>query len=147
MAGDEFFSNHFSNTSESAAISANEVRLFGAVHSVSSQLGRPVYLVGGYVRDMLLGRPNNDIDFVTLGGGIEFANAVAMSLGVSKVAVFKNFGTAQFHFEGMEIEFVGARRESYRRNSRKPIVEDGTLEEDLLRRDFTINATLRHAKL
>ena len=67
MAGDEFFSNHFSNTSESAAISANEVRLFGAVHSVSSQLGRPVYLVGGYVRDMLLGRPNNDIDFVTLG--------------------------------------------------------------------------------
>ena len=92
MAGDEFFSNHFSNTSESAAISANEVRLFGAVHSVSSQLGRPVYLVGGYVRDMLLGRPNNDIDFVTLGGGIEFANAVAMSLGVSKVAVFKNFG-------------------------------------------------------
>ena len=140
MEGNEFFPTHFPNLSEGTVISANEVRLFSAVHSVSSQLGRPVYLVGGYVRDMLLGRPNNDIDFVTLGGGIEFANAVAKSLGVNKVAVFKNFGTAQFHFEGMEIEFVGARKESYRRNSRKPIVEDGTLEEDLLRRDFTVNA-------
>lgn len=123
-----------------AEFSASEVKLFTAVHAVSAQLEKSVYVVGGYVRDMLLGRPNSDVDFVTLGAGIEFATAVAKELGVRKVAVFKNFGTAQFHYEDMEVEFVGARRESYRRNSRKPIVEDGTLEDDLLRRDFTINA-------
>lgn len=139
MMAAETFSTRFL-TASGASISDAEVRLFAAVHAVSKQTGRPVYLVGGYVRDMLLGRANNDIDFVTLGGGIEFANAVAKTLGLFKVVVFKNFGTAQFHYEGMEIEFVGARKESYRRNSRKPIVENGSLEDDLLRRDFTINA-------
>ncbi len=140
MLSEETFSTNSFIRATEVAISDSEVRLFSAVYAASQQLNKAVYLVGGYVRDMLLGRENNDIDFVTLGGGIEFADTVAKALGVNKVAVFKNFGTAQFHYEGMEIEFVGARKESYRRNSRKPIVEDGTLEEDLLRRDFTINA-------
>lgn len=121
-------------------LSSVETRLFEAVCLVAEQLGREVFLVGGYVRDLLLGRPNSDIDFVTIGTGIQFAKAVASSLHVDKVVVFKNFGTAQFRYAGVEVEFVGARRESYRRDSRKPLVEDGTLEEDLLRRDFTINA-------
>lgn len=124
---------------EGYPISEHEYALFQAVRKVSEVLGKSVYVVGGYVRDMLLGRPNSDIDFVTLGAGIEFANAVARLLGVQRVVVFKNFGTSQFRYADIEVEFVGARRESYRRNSRKPIVEDGTLEEDLLRRDFTIN--------
>ena len=125
---------------ETFRLSPAEVRLFEAVTLVSERLGREVFLVGGYVRDLLLGRANSDIDFVTIGAGIEFAKAVAACLHLDKVVVFKNFGTAQFRYEGIEVEFVGARRESYRRESRKPIVEDGTLEEDLLRRDFTINA-------
>lgn len=116
-------------------------RIFRHVGSVADAMGRECYVVGGYVRDLFLQRPSKDIDFVTVGSGIEVAEAVAATLGRgARLSVFKNFGTAQVHYHGEEFEFVGARRESYRRDSRKPIVEDGTLDDDLSRRDFTINA-------
>ena len=110
------------------------------VKNVAEQLGIETFVVGGYVRDLILGRLSKDIDFVCLGSGIDLANAVADKLQGSNLSVFKNFGTAQIKFDSMELEFVGARKESYRKDSRKPIVEDGTLEEDQARRDFTINA-------
>ncbi|MFO7978906.1 MAG: HD domain-containing protein [Bacteroidales bacterium] len=100
-----------------------------------------VYVIGGWVRDLLLGRPSKDIDIVVVGSGIELATIVAQKMpGKQQLKVFKSFGTAMLRWHGWEVEFVGARRESYRSNSRKPIVEDGTLQEDMLRRDFTINA-------
>lgn len=118
--------------------------LFQTVSDVAHGLGQPVYVVGGYVRDYYLNRLRlehaPDLDFVTLGSGIALAEAVAKALKTNQVAVFKQFGTAQVGWKGMHLEFVGARRESYRTESRKPIVEDGTLEDDQRRRDFTINA-------
>lgn len=106
---------------------------------VADGLDRKCYVVGGYVRDLFLNRHSKDIDFVTVGSGIEVAEAVAKNLR-AKCNVFRNFGTAQVKNHDYELEFVGARRESYQRDSRKPIVEDGTLDDDLARRDFTINA-------
>lgn len=115
--------------------------IFHVVGNVADTLGRECYTVGGYVRDLFLNRHSKDIDFVTVGSGIEVATSVAQQFGrKAYLNVFKNFGTAQVKFRGIELEFVGARRESYRRDSRKPIVEDGTLDDDLSRRDFTINA-------
>src|SRR5699024_9304396 len=96
--------------------------------------------IGGFVRDLLLERASNDIDIVVVGNGLELAKKVAKKLRVKKVSVFKSFGTAHFRYKDLDIEFVGARKESYRKDSRKPIVENGTLEEDQNRRDFTINA-------
>ena len=115
--------------------------IFRRIGQVADSIGREVYVVGGYVRDIFLERPSHDIDFVTVGSGIELAEAVARELGPHvPVAVFANYGTAQMKHRGLELEFVGARRESYRRESRNPIVEDGTLTDDQNRRDFTINA-------
>ena len=114
---------------------------FTSVGRVADSLNRECYVVGGYVRDLILGRPSKDIDFVTIGSGIELASELARRQGPkARLAVFKNYGTAQVTWKGFDLEFVGARRESYRRESRNPIVEDGTLEDDLSRRDFTINA-------
>ena len=114
-------------------------KIFTIVSDVAEQCGVRAFVIGGYVRDCFLGRECNDIDIVVEGSGMDLAVAVGKKVR-SKVSLFKNFGTAMLHFEGDEIEFVGARKESYRRDSRKPIVEDGTLEEDQMRRDFTINA-------
>jgi len=116
-----------------------EDRIFSIVSEVAAEKGVRAFVIGGYVRDCFLGRPSKDIDIVVEGSGIELAEAVGQRVH-SNVSVFRNFGTAMLKFKGTEIEFVGARKESYRRDSRKPIVEDGTLEEDQLRRDFTINA-------
>ena len=111
------------------------------VGEVADELHRECYVVGGYVRDIFLERPCNDMDFVTVGSGIEVARAVAHRLGKrSHLSVFRTYGTAQVKTRQWELEFVGARRESYRRESRNPIVEDGTLDDDQRRRDFTINA-------
>lgn len=119
-------------------------KVFTTISEAGAALDQPVYVVGGYVRDYFLNREKDngalDIDFVTVGSGIKIAKEVAKRLGTNKLAVFKQFGTAQVRYEGLDLEFVGARKESYRRNSRKPIVEDGSLEDDQLRRDFTINA-------
>lgn len=116
-------------------------KIFHTVGAVADQLGMEAYVVGGYVRDILLNRPSKDIDFVCVGSGIALAEAVAKKLGHGvQVSVFKNFGTAQIKPDDLDVEFVGARKESYRSDSRKPIVEDGTLEDDQKRRDFTINA-------
>lgn len=115
--------------------------VFHTVGTAADELGLEAYVVGGYVRDLMLGRHSKDIDFVTVGSGIELARKVASALGRgSKLNVFKTYGTAQVKKRDMELEFVGARRESYQRDSRNPIVEDGTLDDDISRRDFTINA-------
>lgn len=112
-----------------------------SVGEVADSLNRDCYVVGGYVRDLMLGRESKDIDFVTIGSGIELASELAKKGGKkSHLTVFRNYGTAQVLWKGFDLEFVGARKESYRRESRNPIVEDGTLEDDLSRRDFTINA-------
>lgn len=114
--------------------------VFELIARQANALGMEAYVIGGYVRDLLLKRPSKDIDVVCIGSGIALANAVGQQLGVS-VSVFQNFGTAMLRTpDGLEMEFVGARRESYRSESRKPIVEDGTLQDDQNRRDFTINA-------
>lgn len=113
--------------------------IFRIVSSVAAERGVRAFAIGGYVRDCFLGRECNDVDIVVEGSGIDFARAVGEKTH-TRVSYFKNFGTAMLHYKGDEVEFVGARKESYRRESRKPIVEDGTLEDDQLRRDFTINA-------
>ncbi|MCR5710387.1 MAG: CCA tRNA nucleotidyltransferase [Bacteroidales bacterium] len=114
-------------------------RIFEVVSAAAREKGVRAFVIGGFVRDFFLQRPCNDIDIVVEGSGIELAEAVAARLH-TKVTVFKSFGTAMLRWKDIELEFVGARRESYRASSRKPIVEDGTLEEDQQRRDFTINA-------
>jgi len=107
---------------------------------IADQEQLEVYVVGGFVRDLLLERPRKDIDIVVIGNGCLLAEKVADKLRVKKVSVFKNFGTASFRYKDIDVEFVGARKESYQKDSRKPIVEDGTLFDDQNRRDFTINA-------
>ena len=114
-------------------------KIFRIVSEIASEKGVKAFVIGGFVRDCFLGRDCNDIDIVVEGSGIDFARAVGEKTG-KYVSYFKNFGTAMLRFEGDEIEFVVARKESYRRESRKPIVENGTLEDDQKRRDFTINA-------
>lgn len=117
--------------------------IFTTIGEAADSLNQRVFVVGGYVRDYYLQRGDSaakDIDFVTVGSGIRLAEEVAKKLGTTNISVFKQFGTAQVKYNDLELEFVGARKESYRRNSRKPIVEDGTLEDDQLRRDLTINA-------
>ena len=114
---------------------------FHKISDTADNLNLECYVVGGYVRDLFLERPSNDIDVVVVGSGIRVASELKKQLGQkATISVFHNFGTAQVKYKGLEIEFVGARKESYSRDSRKPIVEDGTLEDDQNRRDFTINA-------
>ncbi|QZE14409.1 CCA tRNA nucleotidyltransferase [Halosquirtibacter laminarini] len=115
--------------------------IFKTISKVADEKGLETYVIGGYVRDLILHRASKDIDVVTVGSGIELAKEVAKQYGPRvKVSVFKNFGTAMIKINDCEVEFVGARKESYQRTSRKPIVENGTLEDDQKRRDFTINA-------
>ena len=121
---------------------ALDKEVFRQVSAAADKLGLECYVVGGYVRDLFLERPSNDIDVVVVGSGIRVANELKQALGrKARLTVFRNFGTAQVKLPGgMEVEFVGARKESYSHDSRKPVVEDGTLEDDQNRRDFTINA-------
>jgi poly(A) polymerase len=123
------------------SIRAHERSIFELIGRCAREIGAPAYVVGGYVRDRLLGRPTKDIDVVCVGDGIQLAQSLASKLcPVPKVVVYSRFGTAMLRHDGVELEFVGARRESYRQDSRKPEVEQGTLEDDQNRRDFTINA-------
>ena len=122
--------------------------LFRTIGAIADSKGQQAFAIGGYVRDLILRRPSKDIDIVVEGSGIDLAEAAAKELRAGKVTVFKNFGTAMFRIGDLEVEFVGARKESYERGSRKPIVEDGSIEDDQKRRDFTINAlalSLNHA--
>ena len=115
--------------------------VFRQIGAVADMMGQQCFIVGGYVRDLFLGRHSTDIDFVTVGSGIRLAEKVAMSFGPkTSIAVYSNFGTAQVKHGGLELEFVGARKESYSHDSRNPVVEDGTLDDDQKRRDFTVNA-------
>ena len=114
--------------------------IFQIVSEESQKLGFQTFVVGGFVRDIFLKRTSKDVDFVTVGSGIALATAVRNRLKKAHLSIFKNFGTAQLKTDDWEFEFVGARKESYDRNSRKPKVEDGTFEDDIYRRDFTINA-------
>ena len=114
--------------------------LFKTIGKIADEEGKSAYAIGGFVRDLLLQRRCKDIDIVVEGSGIELAKKASNVLNAGKVTVFKNFGTAMFRYRDWEVEFVGARKESYERGSRKPIVEDGTIEDDQNRRDFTINA-------
>lgn len=122
-------------------IKEEEKAIFDLIADEANKLGFPAYVIGGYVRDRILGRPSKDMDIVCLGSGIQLAKAVASRLTPRpQLAVYKRFGTAMIKHKSLELEFVGARKESYRMDSRKPAVEEGTLEDDQNRRDFTINA-------
>src|SRR5690554_3160864 len=114
--------------------------VFKVTREIVTEEGLESYVIGGFVRDLILERPSKDIDIVVVGDGLELAEKVAKKLRVKKVTRFKSFGTAHFMYKDLDVEFVGARKESYQRDSRKPIVEDGTLADDQKRRDFTINA-------
>jgi poly(A) polymerase len=115
--------------------------IFPVISEIADQLNQETYVIGGFVRDLILNRPSNDIDIVTIGSGIQLAETIAKKLVPNiQVSIFKTFGTAMFKYQSLDVEFVGARKESYSEDSRKPVVEDGTLEEDQNRRDFTINA-------
>ena len=127
--------------SDQALAKILDKEIFHQISNVADQQGVECYVVGGYVRDIFLERPSDDIDVVVVGSGIEVAKGLKQLLGKhAHLSVFRNFGTAQVKYHDMEVEFVGARKESYSHDSRKPIVEDGTLEDDQNRRDFTINA-------
>ena len=115
-------------------------KIFRVISEVAGEANKPTYVIGGFVRDIFLKRSSKDIDIVVQGSGIELAQLVAKKLGVKRVSVFKRFGTAQLKVGDWEVEFVGARKESYSNNSRKPVVEDGSIEDDQRRRDFTMNA-------
>ena len=122
-------------------IQKHEREIFDLIHNCASELGYPTYVVGGYVRDRLLARPSKDMDIVCVGSGITLAQNIASKLRpIPRVSVYPRFGTAMLKHKDLEVEFVGARKESYRHDSRKPIVENGSLEEDQHRRDFTINS-------
>ncbi|MFU8859924.1 MAG: CCA tRNA nucleotidyltransferase [Cyclonatronaceae bacterium] len=125
-------------------IDSKHQSIFKIVSGAASALEQSAYVVGGYVRDYYLGRlhgqDRTDIDFVTIGSGIELATAVAAALKTKQISIFRQFGTAHISYKGLDLEFVGARKESYSRDSRKPVVEDGSMEDDQNRRDFTINA-------
>jgi putative nucleotidyltransferase with HDIG domain len=114
--------------------------VFKVASQIVTENNLQAYVIGGFVRDLILERPSKDIDIVVVGNGLDLAKECARILRVNKVSVFENFGTAQFKYKDLDVEFVGARKESYRQDSRKPIVENGTLEDDQNRRDFTINA-------
>jgi poly(A) polymerase len=114
--------------------------IFKVVSEIAGEKGLPCFVIGGFVRDLILDRPSKDIDIVIQGSGIELAEEVARRIGKIKVSIFKNFGTAMLRYGDSDIEFVGARKESYNRESRNPVVENGTLEDDQKRRDFTINS-------
>lgn len=117
-----------------------DLPVFSVISEIVGKTNEQCFVIGGYVRDKILGKQTKDIDIVVVGSGIELAKKVAERMGRHKVSVYKNFGTAMVNLPDVEVEFVGARKESYQRNSRKPIVEDGTLKDDQDRRDFTINA-------
>lgn len=118
----------------------NRIPIIQTISLVADQNNVEVYMVGGVVRDLILKRERNDLDFLVIGNSLDFASKVANQLGIQKVTKYRNFGTAHFKYENYDIEFVGARKESYHRDSRKPVVENGTFEDDIRRRDFTINA-------
>jgi len=122
---------------------SNEIKnipIVSTITEAAKENGIEVFMVGGVVRDLILKRERSDLDFLVIGDSLKFAEKIANKLGIQKVTKFRNFGTAHFIYQNYDIEFVGARKESYNRDSRKPIVEDGTFEDDIKRRDFTINA-------
>ncbi|MEK6552379.1 MAG: CCA tRNA nucleotidyltransferase, partial [Bacteroidota bacterium] len=118
----------------------NKYKFLKIASLLADKKNEELYLVGGFLRDIILKRNKNEMDFLVVGDGINFAEQLANDLGIKEVTFYKNFGTAHFNYQGMALEFVGARKESYKRNSRNPKVEKGTLDDDLNRRDFTINS-------
>ena len=130
----------FSITLSLRILSFPKLEIFDLLAETANELGIKSYVVGGYVRDLLLKIPSKDIDVVVIGSGVEFAQALHEKMNSASISVFKNFGTAQIKYEDWIVEIIGARKESYRRDSRKPLVEDGTFEDDQNRRDFTVNS-------